>query len=385
MSSQEASENTYNIRKSKIWHVILSGISWFFGYAIMWISKWIIGGIILNKNILEEGFNQVFLRSGAAEHTTFTDRFHACYINWKHYEYKIYMIILIAWLLLWIIKSICYGLKTNKFTCASLLTGFSSIVWYFVLSNHTSGHHLFTYRIYGISILAFLAILAETVSMQGVNFKNLLRNPKILFLRTAIWGLIAILAFGISATVKEPLTALNGYCDFTNQKIQENEKLEMDFKPTFSEICSFAFGMKSNSTSGTYELSLFYEDTEIYHLSVPITDLAESSYSISDVDWHLKKNETYHICIEPIGNNAPVYAEITKPGQTPLIELDSTSVGNAKFNGQMIMGITYNAPTPFATRLFHIFTWMGILAVFLAAGKEIKKSYFYPKSCSFLD
>lgn len=64
--------------------------------------------------------------------------------------------------------------KTPK--CPSFfLIGCSSFVWYMVLFNHTEIHHAFTYRIFGIGICAFFAIVIESTHTATEKWPGLRR------------------------------------------------------------------------------------------------------------------------------------------------------------------------------------------------------------------
>ena len=135
--------------------VVFSGFAWIAGYAGMWIMKWIIATQALGQNIFETAINEVFLQSGTLETNTINllERLKATHINWLHYEYKIYALLLLCWLLWWFWNSLKNsGIRTCK-RYAFFLTGISSVVWYFTLVEHTQTHHFFTHRILGVSIL----------------------------------------------------------------------------------------------------------------------------------------------------------------------------------------------------------------------------------------
>ena len=168
--------------KKYLEQVILLGIAWIIGYGGMWFGKWILASIVLNKNIIVEALKEVLLRTSAYNEVTFSqsNRFYAIYMNWKHYNYKLYVFILLGWLCYWLTHGFFFGwskLSREKYP-AYLLIGCSSFAWYLVLMNHTQIHHAFTYRIFGISIAAFFAIVLESTNQKDHMIRNIRHYTK---------------------------------------------------------------------------------------------------------------------------------------------------------------------------------------------------------------
>lgn len=151
----------------RILETVLSGISWVLGYGLFWAVKWCLGTLVLRQDVFQMALDEIFTRSGVEEKLSLAERFGAAYINWKHYGYFIYAVILGAWLFWGLARYLRKGwaVQNNVFAC--LLAGASSMVWYLVLANHTLIHHIFTYRIHSVGILAFLAIWAGAFDGGG--------------------------------------------------------------------------------------------------------------------------------------------------------------------------------------------------------------------------
>ena len=90
-------------KKRIIWvrQVVFTGFFWIAGYATMWITKWAFASFTLRQNVFETAIAEVFFRSGIQGENvmTFSDRLQAIYINWKHYSYTIFALILGLWIL----------------------------------------------------------------------------------------------------------------------------------------------------------------------------------------------------------------------------------------------------------------------------------------------
>lgn len=123
--------------------VVVSGLGWILGYAGMWFGKWALAGWIVHRNVIQEAWKEVLFRSGSEESLNLIARLEALYDNWKHYEYPLYTALLAIWLTWFIYKSLNgkTQIVRQEKNGAYLLITLSSFVWYFVLANHTLGHH----------------------------------------------------------------------------------------------------------------------------------------------------------------------------------------------------------------------------------------------------
>ncbi len=365
--SEEDSDKLNYLKK-----VVITGIGWIFGYGFMWLGKGVLGSIVLKQNILEEALNQSLYRLGTGEKSSFEliDRFEAIYVNWKHYSYKIYFIILTLWLLWVIARSCVAGWKVNNKIPAYTLAGFSSIVWYFVLAEHTAEHHTFTHRIFSVSILAFMAIALEVLLRRekvSQNILEILRQIK--WKRTAAtvmaWGAIGVSSLYLMRCAGEDLLIWNAN-DPPVLVSLDNAEAETSFIPSFSRIKKFGYGITSESTQGTYIITVLDKEKIVYQEKVPISDTFDEFelYKDIDVKWKLKAGREYKIRIGAVDNDAPVYIVMTEAGHFPLSEYRNMKISNVSYDGQFLSGLTYYAvPLDKAVKLFLTLSWCGILAV----------------------
>ncbi|MCH5342888.1 MAG: hypothetical protein J1E64_02530 [Acetatifactor sp.] len=350
-------------RKESVWvrEVIFSGISWIVGYAGLWIMKWTLATVVLGRNIFESAINEVFFRSGMQGDGSLEERFQAIYINWKHYQYKVYAWILAVWLIWWICRPLYLGgSRRDTKRYAYLLIGLSSVVWYFVLSNHTRGHNYFTYRIFGVSILAFLAMVLGSVS--GVRKPRRVPLRRRLVLAGALLLVMAV-SVPLGRTAREELSVLNGQAQFRRISMAKDEFLETSFSPTFGEIRGFNIGLESSGETGYCEVSLWRGDTLEYQEIYQVEKFGESNYQRRDVKWKLNPRETYRLTVEIKETEQPVYVWVTDNGEMPLAEYGGLSVNGEPESGQLLTGISYwGMPALREARLFLTMTWVGILS-----------------------
>ena len=91
--------------------VVFSGFSWIVGYAGMWCMKWVLATLILGRNIFRSATLEASLWSGLqkTKEAALSGRLQVIHVNWKHYEYKVYGVILAAWLIWWVCKFVFRG------------------------------------------------------------------------------------------------------------------------------------------------------------------------------------------------------------------------------------------------------------------------------------
>lgn len=340
--------------------VVFSGAAWIMGYALMWVMKWGLATLILGRNIFEDAVYEVFFRLGTQGEEIFKlwDRLNAIYFNWNHYAYKPYAMALMAWLFVWFFRSLWRGMRKSPRVYAYFLTGLSSIVWYFVLANHTHGHHFFTYRIMGVSVLAFMAVVLETTPAAG----NRGRDKKLL---CCIWLGAALLSIPCVLMAREQHFVLNGYEEFRTTPIPDQAVVEIPFAPAFREITDLNLGLECNGNRGEYEVILWDGDEPLYEHSLPVSE-AEGYYRHLEVSWKLDRHKTYRITIRAIDNDAPVSLWVTEGGVGPLEEFKSLWVDGSALEGQLLGGIQYRRlPVSKWMLSFLFLTWTGIWAAVL--------------------
>ncbi len=337
-----------------------SGVSWIFGYGLMWAGKGIMGDIILKGNILASTIAEALYRSGASQTHALglADRLEAIYINLTHYSDKVYVLIIAAWIIYTAMHSIFRGLKFTAKVPAFFLIGCSSIVWYLVVVDHTLGHHLFTYRIFSISILAFMAMALEVRAHEAMRLKNAA-------VTAVCWALIVVASRGLMMCAREELLVWNANNNPVLIPIEEGSIVETSFTPSFSGVKEFGFGMTSNSVLGDYIITLYDEGTSIYQEVIPIKDTLGQFeiYKEIPVDWRFNAGQTYTMRLEVTGNDSPVSVVMTEPNDLPLSEYRNATVDGVPYEGQLLSGLLYQTfPLQREMRILLILTWSGALA-----------------------
>ncbi len=372
LSDREETGLTY------IKRVVISGISWICGYGGMWCGKWILGSLVLGENVIQNAVENIFFRVGNSEESmfSFVDRLNAVYTNWKHYSYRMYFLILALWLVWIAARSVFHGVKTTKKCPALLLVGCSGVVWYLVMSNHTAGHHFFTYRIYNVSILAFMAYALECLlsdkmldsQEKNLQKKNLHMFPekinwrRILF-TGLVWSMILFASRGLMQLARETFFVMNGEQPVDIIEVEEGQYVECTFIPSFSEIESFGFGMSTEKQEGSYRITILDNGVPLYQEQLSVDSADDTLYKTIPVCWELSAGKAYTMRWELSDHKGTYSVAITKPDCATLSEYRNLVIDGKEYGGQVLSGITYWAiPRERDVRIFVWLTWMGILA-----------------------
>lgn len=355
--------------------VISSGFSWILGYAGMWFGKWVLAGWVVKRNVMQEAWEEVLFRSGSTETMNIFTRLSALYQNWKHYEYPLYMALLFLWLLWFIYKSLKKGtqMQRNEKNDAYLLITASAFVWYFVLANHTLGHHFFTYRIWGIAISSVLFLLCESIVPQeeGVSKKSRL-------CLVIQWGILLILSVGMTLTAREDIDVLNGGVEYQEVELEEGSQVEEEFIPTYPTVKQFSMGIRTDSKIGHCIIEVQNDGKTLYELELELAQVSDSCYETFPVNWKFKKGKNYEIVIYAEGNETPVYLRFTKDNVNPMMELGTAEINGEIISGQLTSGVVYSyRPLSKRTLIFLTISWLGLFAALSLEVKQIVMRVFY--------
>ena len=155
--------------RSNFWFMFKASLSWFFGYAMTWISKWLLSAAILGVRYFWRTMSVVQYRLEGSEEEPL-DRIGTIQRNLKAWLNvqdggviswsKIALLILIVAVVLIIWRK----LKDWKAVGAYLPILFVAAypyIWYLVMSNHSQIHYWYTYRAQLAALFAGLVFLAS--------------------------------------------------------------------------------------------------------------------------------------------------------------------------------------------------------------------------------
>lgn len=354
--------------------VAASGIAWLVGYSGMWAGKWALGSIVLRENLFEKAYSEALLWTvnEGAKSITMGQRLDSLYKNWGVYDYKIYVFLLAAWLLYWLIRGAYCGWEKSVRTPALLLTACSSVVWYMALAGHSLLHYIFTHRTFGVSIAAFMGIV-----LVGTE-KKAPRERKVyaLAVRAAALAGAGILSVGMAGFLRDEYQILNGgYSDFATVKIED--AVYMDFTPAFSEIRKLGLGISvENGAEGYYRVQLLDGDRVLDESKLQIGECTVGNWHELAVDWKLEAGHTYRLSVEPVENNGTVSLWVTADGGLPMSEFGivsmETGFSEQALSGQMLTGLTYWCiPQSKFVLAFFIVSFVGVWMMVFCGGRCI--------------
>ena len=149
--------------KDQLLSVVKYSILWGIGYVFFWASKWIIGSLVLQKNVLLEAGNSLNERTG----TFYMSRSLSVVgvINVYFGFHTIYMAVCIA---IEVFAFTVLVMKKKHCIFWKLLIQIIPIIWYFLTSNHSLQHNFMTYR--NVIVIAWLGIILVESAIQ--NFRK---------------------------------------------------------------------------------------------------------------------------------------------------------------------------------------------------------------------
>ena len=147
--------------KNKIHIIIICSLSWVLGYSVIWISKWCIAHFIIGYEF-EDAIESIVFRT-STEYDNFDMSFKGIFnfmIN--HAHTALYAAIILA-LVFIIFNFILYYKKKRAFIDNSYLLLIASMpfFWCIVLRNHSIIHCSFVWRVFFISMVAYVLFIAN--------------------------------------------------------------------------------------------------------------------------------------------------------------------------------------------------------------------------------
>ena len=155
--------------------MIILCINWGLGYGLIWLSKWVIASIILDKNIMENALDAIAKRSGtydgSGEKITLFDTI-VC--NIFNISYEIFALIFVTIVALILKKKENIDISKREIL-QYLFIAVLPIVWYVLTRNHSAILPKFTYRNMLLTIFSLL-ILDYKILAKSIGTKENVKN-----------------------------------------------------------------------------------------------------------------------------------------------------------------------------------------------------------------
>lgn len=162
--------------------IFKSAVIWGIGYSLTWFCKWLLYDVIYEQNFIKSAIYQVLYRSGGNASSLKT-YFKGILSNLIFQNICYTFIHITIWALVFICKNIIKSHKRSfkketihikKLTPILVISGFP-IVWFIILTNHTTVHVRFTYRNMIIFLFGLLICINEILN---VLYKNINKDNK---------------------------------------------------------------------------------------------------------------------------------------------------------------------------------------------------------------
>ena len=163
--------------RSNFWFMFKASLTWFFGYALTWISKWLLSAAILGVRYFWRTMSVVQYRLEGSEEEPL-DRIGTIQKNLKAWLNvqdggviswsKIALLILIVAVVLIIWRKL-KDWKTVGAYLPILFVAAYPYIWYLVMSNHSQIHYWYTYRAQLVALFAGLVFLASILRERKLN------------------------------------------------------------------------------------------------------------------------------------------------------------------------------------------------------------------------
>ncbi len=170
-------EGTQPLRNRLI-NLLRYGLSWLFGYGVMWILKWVLAGLILHRNVFSEGLGAAAARmahSGTDESLVYRPSAVIAQ-NYQAFARSPFFWALIACCVVFLLILFLRRGKNaeNLFSglLPFLLLGLIPVVWFAVTVNHSAVHYWFANKACVVTFLAVPFGLAERITDTGVSEKT---------------------------------------------------------------------------------------------------------------------------------------------------------------------------------------------------------------------
>ncbi len=160
------SEMEEETTEKKILFLMFAGVAWAFGYAGMWASKWVIGSMITNTEILQNALRSVAVRasavSGSGAYITVGE---CCGRNIRAFldtpfVYPVLFVLYSALMSCLQEKRLPVEIVFQTLL-PYLLVGVVPFIWYIVARNHSYAHSFFTSKALAVTCLAMLCGMSE--------------------------------------------------------------------------------------------------------------------------------------------------------------------------------------------------------------------------------
>ena len=190
---------------------------------------------------------------------------------------------------------------------------------------------MFTYRIYGASILGFMLFVCGSLSDEG----RVAFTMKFCIKRILVVSLCFAVGLCFSRLAKEDWATINGG-DYTELILQEDDMLEFEFTPAIKNIKGFSFCLKPiSSVEGDLCIEIVDNNIICEKMQIPIKIYEETVFELRLTDWNLDAGKQYIMKVYITNNTSGINLYVNPEGVKPQPEY-----GNSFLNQEPVGDIT---------------------------------------------
>ena len=175
--------------KDNIKTVLKCSISWFIGYVLFYLFKWLISSILGDANFIEDAMLSIGQRLGTTFSFSYSD---VLKLNITYFfKNKFNIVLLIAIFILLVILLRKNFLNKLKTISPLILIAIMPFVWMFICNNHSAVHYWMISRLFSITIFALLiSIVLLTSNVKYVNDETLNKNDYFILISLVLFFLL---------------------------------------------------------------------------------------------------------------------------------------------------------------------------------------------------
>lgn len=158
--------------------LVQNGISWLWGYAGMWASKWVLATLLTDRNVIQDAFSQARLRSsnaaavgaGSLISHSLIEAIGSNLLTFLFTPFTLILLVFVCYTIYKIRRSA--PLSWSKIQGQLLIygaVGCLPLLWYSFLANHSLIHYWFTNKASSVLVLCVLfscAVILELIHQQ---------------------------------------------------------------------------------------------------------------------------------------------------------------------------------------------------------------------------
>lgn len=339
--------------------VVLSGLSWIYGYAGFWIFKIAFATIYLHEDIFADALGRTEAWTEGTDAYS-PGRMISLITVYKHYTYKLFAGIIISWIVFLTIRMLFTKLTFDSRIPSLVLVAMGPLAWGFVLYEHIYYHHIMTYRQLSVTVIAILLALYCVTDGAVLKFGFLKSKLKQLsFLLSAL-----LISFGLTSLMWETQDVTNSdvpgyYLQFDDN----NPVMTMDVIPQFDRISEISMGISVASPEGTFLFRLFDGEKVIDEYEISAEQFSEYPWNTMQVDWKLKKGKMYKLLITANGVASGAGLNVLGGEYGTLADLCGLKSGSLIADTQPVACIRYQRHPLRRHYVFYSMSWFACIVV----------------------